>query len=176
MRGAACAWVLSLLRLAGGEAAVRAEAGEIQKGLVSLLADPQEATQELSAKALSMLFDKCDAETQDKIVKELVGSLATNRAASAASSGGEMATFAELSDIANNAGQPELVYKLMELSTASAIWNTRKGVAFALAGQSKARLEKHLHSLLPTLRPTSRCMPRATTRCRKSSSPLRAVG
>ena len=47
-----------------------------------------------------------------------------------------MATFAELSEIANNAGQPELVYKLMELSTASAVWNTRKGVAFALAEQA----------------------------------------
>ena len=62
-----------------------------------------------------------------------------------------MATFQELSDIANNAGQPELVYKLMELSTASAMWNTRKGVAFALAGQSRAKLEAHLSELLPTL-------------------------
>ena len=62
-----------------------------------------------------------------------------------------MATYAELSDIANQAGQPELVYKLMELSTASAVWNTRKGVAFALAGQSKARLDAHLPKLVPTL-------------------------
>jgi len=62
-----------------------------------------------------------------------------------------MATFQELSDIANNAGQPELVYKLMELSTTSAMWNTRKGVAFALAGQSRAKLEAHLSELLPTL-------------------------
>ena len=32
----------------------------------------------------------------------------------------------ELQQVANDAGQPELVYKLMELSTASAAWNTRK--------------------------------------------------
>ena len=38
----------------------------------------------------------------------------------------------ELQQVANDAGQPELVYKLMELSTASAVWNTRKGVAIAL--------------------------------------------
>ena len=62
-----------------------------------------------------------------------------------------MSTFAELSDIANNAGQPELVYKLMELSTTSAMWNTRKGVAFALAGQSRERLDAHLPKLIPTL-------------------------
>ena len=62
-----------------------------------------------------------------------------------------MATFSELSEIANNAGQPELVYKLMELSTASAVWNTRKGVAFALAEQSRGRLQKHLDKLVPAL-------------------------
>ena len=151
VRQAACAWTLSLLKVSGNAVSVRAAAAEVQRGLVSLLADPQEATQELAAKALSMLFERCDAETQDKIVKELVGSLATTRTASAAASGGEMSTFAELSDIANNAGQPELVYKLMELSTASAVWNTRKGVAFALAGQSKERLDAHLHKLIPTL-------------------------
>ena len=89
--------------------------------------------------------------TQERIVKDLVSSLATTRTASAAASGGEMATFHELSEIANSAGQPELVYKLMELSTASAVWNTRKGVAFALAGQSRARLEAHLEQLVPTL-------------------------
>jgi proteasome component ECM29 len=108
-------------------------------------------TQELAAKALSTLFDRCDEATQDKIVKELVGGLAGTRTASAAASGGEMATFKELTDIANDAGQPELVYKLMDLSTTSAIWNTRKGVAFALAEQSRSKLEAHMHKLVPTL-------------------------
>ena len=56
---------------------------------------------------------------------ELVKGLQSSRAANASSSGGDMATFAELSQIANDAGQPELVYKLMELSTASAVWNAR---------------------------------------------------
>ena len=151
VRQAACAWTLSLLRVSGNLPSVRAAAAEVQRGLVSLLADPMEATQELAAKALSMLFERCDAETQEHIVKELVSALATTRTASAAASGGEMATFAELSDIANNAGQPELVYKLMELSTASAVWNTRKGVALALAGQSRERFDAHLHKLIPTL-------------------------
>ena len=43
----------------------------------------------------------------------------------------------ELQQVANDAGQPELVYKLMELSTSSAVWNTRKGVAFALAAYQR---------------------------------------
>lgn len=40
-----------------------------------------------------MLFERCDEATQDKIVKELVGNLSSTRTASAAASGGEMATF-----------------------------------------------------------------------------------
>ena len=59
----------------GDDPAVRAVAPDVQRGLVSLLADANEGTQELAGKALSMLFDKCDEETQDKIVKELVSSL-----------------------------------------------------------------------------------------------------
>merc|ERR1719502_267450 len=140
-----------MLRTAGDTPSMLAAAPQVQAGLVALLADSQEATQELAARALSMLFDKCDEATQETITKELVGSLTTTRTASAAASGGDMATFSELSDIANNAGQPELVYKLMELSTASAMWNTRKGVAFALAGQSRERLDAHLPKLIPTL-------------------------
>ena len=151
VRQAACAWVLSMLRFAGDAKAMRSAAPAVQRGLVALLADSQEATQELAARALSTLFEKCDEATQDTIVKELVSSLATTRTANAAASGGDMSTYAELSDIANNAGQPELVYKLMELSTASAVWNTRKGVALALAGQSRDRLDAHLDKLLPTL-------------------------
>ena len=66
------------------------------------------------------------------ILNQLVKGLTSLKGTNASASGGEMATFTELSEIANNAGQPELVYKLMELSTASAAWNTRKGMAFAL--------------------------------------------
>ena len=144
VRQASTAWLLGLLQTRGDAVEVRAVAGEVQKALVALLADANEATQELAARGLSLLFERCDEATQEKIVKELVGALASTRTAAAGASGGEMATFTELSEIANNAGQPELVYKLMELSTASAMWNTRKGVAFALAGQSRQRLEAHL--------------------------------
>ena len=85
------------------------------------------------------------------ILNQLVKGLTSIKGSNASASGGEMATFTELSEIANNAGQPELVYKLMELSTASAVWNTRKGMAFALGEVSRERLQKHLHKLVPTL-------------------------
>eukprot|EP00966_Prymnesium_polylepis_P198801 4607370-Prymnesium_polylepis.1 len=93
----------------------------LQAALLKLLADSNETTQELASKGLSTLYDACDEATQETIVAELVKGLQASRAASASSSGGDMATFSELSEIANNAGQPELVYKLMELSTASAV-------------------------------------------------------
>jgi hypothetical protein len=100
---------------------------------------------------LSLLFDSCDEAAREVILGELVKGLTSIKGTNANASGGEMATFTELSEIANNAGQPELVYKLMELSTASAAWNTRKGMAFALGEVSRERLQKHLHKLVPTL-------------------------
>ncbi|EOD27648.1 hypothetical protein EMIHUDRAFT_204549 [Emiliania huxleyi CCMP1516] len=154
-RQAGAAWLLALLRQAaksgGGELAVRTAAGRIQAALVGLLADSNEATQELASKGLSALFDCCDEASRATILQELVAGLQSSRAANASASGGEMATYKELSEIATSVGQPALVYKLMECAASSAVWNTRKGVAFALAEQSRDALEPHLPSLLPTL-------------------------
>lgn len=151
-RQAAAAWLLAILRAtAAGEAEVHASAGAIQGVLVGLLADAHEATQELASKGLSALFNCCDEASRKTILSQLVSGLHTTRAANASASGGEMSTYRELSEIAANVGQPQLVYKLMECAASSAMWNTRKGVAFALAEHSKEALEEHLPSLLPSL-------------------------
>ncbi len=64
VRQAAASWLLALLQAKGDVPAVREVAPDVQRGLVSLLADANEGTQELAGKGLSMLFDKCDEETQ----------------------------------------------------------------------------------------------------------------
>uniref|UniRef100_A0A7S4BN83 Non-specific serine/threonine protein kinase n=2 Tax=Chrysotila carterae TaxID=13221 RepID=A0A7S4BN83_CHRCT len=151
VRQAAAAWLLSILRKAQGAPELRDAAVHVQRVLVGLLADSQELTQELAAKGLSALFDSCDEATKSAILQQLVRGLQSTRAANAAASGGDMATYQELSEIAASAGQPQLVYKLMECATTSAVWNTRKGVAFALAEQSQDHLKEHLPKLVPTL-------------------------
>ena len=126
-RQAAAAWLLPILRRAAGAPALRAAATRIQRALVSLLADANETTQELASKGLSALFDSCDKSKQEEILADLVKGLQTSAKANAHASGGDMATYQELSGIAADAGQPELVYKLMECATSSAVWNARKG-------------------------------------------------
>jgi len=153
-RQAAAAWLVAILRKAAGRPnakQIRASAPAIQTALVGLLADAQEATQELASKGLSALFDCCDEPTRKAILNQLVAGLHSSRSANASASGGEMATYKELSEIAAGVGQPQLVYKLMECAASSAVWNTRKGVAFALAEQSREALEEHLPALLPSL-------------------------
>ena len=81
--------------------------------------------------------------------RDLIKGLSATKKQAASASGGDVATFAELSEIASSAGQPELVYKLMELSAASSVWNTRKGVAFALAGRRRVRDEEGGHGEPP---------------------------
>ena len=155
MRQAAAAWLLSILNEAGSHPAVRRAANDIQEGLLARLADSNETTQELAAKALSKLFEACDEASRKRILGELVKGLTASRKQGYHASGGDMSTCEELQQVANDAGQPELVYKLMELSTASAVWNTRKGVAIALresgGTEAAAALDEEMEKLVPVL-------------------------
>ena len=155
VRQAAAAWLLSILNEAGSHPAVRRAANDIQEGLLARLADSNETTQELAAKALSKLFEACDEASRKRILAELVKGLTASRKQGYHASGGDMSTYEELQQVANDAGQPELVYKLMELSTASAVWNTRKGVAIALresgGTEAAAALDEEMEKLVPVL-------------------------
>ncbi len=150
-RLAASSWLLALIRQHGGAPQVAQRATLVQRVLVGLLADANELTQELASKALAALHDASDSATREASLAELSRSLQTARGANAGASGGDLGTYKELSEVAAEAGQPGLVYKLMECAATSAAWNAKKGVAFALAAHSREALEPHLPSLVPTL-------------------------
>jgi proteasome component ECM29 len=61
----------------------------------------------------------------------------------------------ELCSVATDLGQPELVYKFLSLASHNAMWNSRKGAAFAAqalaTSAAKAELETYLPSLVPKL-------------------------
>lgn len=72
------------------------------------------------------------------------------------SSTGGAATYKELVSLANDMGQPELVYKFMDLASHSSLWNNRRGAALAgsaLLGNDLAaeQLRPHIKTLLPRL-------------------------
>lgn len=133
--------------------------------------------QQLASCGVALTFQMCPEEGQHDLVTTLVRSLTSGKAKSAATvpgdqgtllelgvtdtadssgNGTKSATYKELCTLAQDMGQPELVYKFMDLAGHAALWNSRKGAALAgsaLLGSDLAaeQLRPHLKTLLPRL-------------------------
>lgn len=69
-------------------------------------------------------------------------------------SGGKISTYKELCSLANEMGQPDLIYKFMDLANHQASLNSKRGAAFGfskIAKQAEDALKPYLHSLIPRL-------------------------
>ena len=67
-------------------------------------------------------------------------------------SGGKLSTYKELCSLANEMGQPDLIYKFMDLANYQASLNSKRGAAFGfskIAKQAGDALTPHLRSLIP---------------------------
>lgn len=68
--------------------------------------------------------------------------------------GGKLSTYKELCSLANEMGQPDLIYKFMDLANYQASLNSKRGAAFGfskIAKQAGEALQPHLKSLIPRL-------------------------
>ena len=68
--------------------------------------------------------------------------------------GGKLSTYKELCNLANEMGQPDLIYKFMDLANYQASINSKRGAAFGfskIAKQAGDALQPHLRSLIPRL-------------------------
>lgn len=69
-------------------------------------------------------------------------------------SGGKLNTYKELCNLANEMGQPDLIYKFMDLANYQASLNSKRGAAFGfskIAKQAGDVLKPYLRSLIPRL-------------------------
>lgn len=69
-------------------------------------------------------------------------------------SGGKLSTYKELCSLANEMGQPDLIYKFMDLANHQASLNSKRGAAFGfskIAKQAGDALQPHLQLLIPRL-------------------------
>ncbi|GAX79566.1 hypothetical protein CEUSTIGMA_g7007.t1 [Chlamydomonas eustigma] len=65
-----------------------------------------------------------------------------------------LSTYKELCSLATDLGQPDLIYKFMDLAHHSQALNTRRGAAFGIAGIARlagGQLASHMGSLIPKL-------------------------
>lgn len=69
-------------------------------------------------------------------------------------SGGKLSTYKELCNLANEMGQPDLIYKFMDLANYQASLNSKRGAAFGFSKIAKLAgdaLQPYLRALVPRL-------------------------
>ena len=173
VRSCGAIWLVSLLLFCGRTAAVHAVLPRAQDALSVLLGDDSELTQEMASRGLAAAYELADEETKAALVESLVGVLsgAAGRKRRAgditgdtkvfesgtigtAPGGGSLSTYKEICSLANELGQPDLVYRFMQLANHQAAVNASRGAAFGFASVAKLAgdaLAPHVATLVPRL-------------------------
>lgn len=165
LRKAGCIWLLSLVQYCGHLEAVRKQAPEIHLSFMRFLADRDELIQESASRGLSIVYEMGDYDLKDTLVRGLLKSFTDSNSSSALASGsvshdtelfepdllktndGSVSTYKDVLNLASDVGDPSLVYKFMSLAKSSALWSSRKGMAFGLGSiLSKSSLDEMLSS------------------------------
>ncbi|KAN0024802.1 hypothetical protein ACTFIV_009211 [Dictyostelium citrinum] len=162
-------WMVCLLKNFGKLSFVQSQLPMIQNGFISLLSDNNELTQDVASKGITLVYDSSiDPKFKEFLVSNLGKTLSGKPTQKAPGSTellpegtinggnktGSVLTYKELTSVANDLGKPDMVYKLMNLSTHHQIWNSKKGASFAivsLASKAKEELAPLLPSLIPKI-------------------------
>ncbi|XP_052205851.1 uncharacterized protein LOC127810408 isoform X2 [Diospyros lotus] len=171
-RCAGTVWLLSLTMYCGHDPSIQQLLPEIQEAFTHLLGEQNDLTQELASQGLSIVYELGNASMKKNLVNALVGTLTGSGKRKRAvklvedsevfqegtvgesPSGGKLGTYKELCNLANDMGQPDLIYKFMDLANYQASLNSKRGAAFGfskIAKQAGDALQPHLHLLIPRL-------------------------
>ena len=149
VRQSALVWLLALTKFCGGHPVMRAHSPQIQQVFCELLGDSDDLMQELAGRGLLFLQQHSEGDEKERLLADLFDQLSGKgkkrsnipaedalllpgniklSSASTASKG----TYKELCNLASECGQPDLIYSLMAMTSKHAVWNSRKGAAFAV--------------------------------------------
>ncbi|KAL9260866.1 Proteasome adapter and scaffold protein ECM29-like protein [Drosera capensis] len=171
-RCAGTVWLLSLTMYCGHHPSIQQLLPEIQEAFSHLLGEQNELTQELASQGMSIVYELGDDSMKKNLVNVLVSTLTGSgkrkRAVKLAEDtevfqegtigespgGGKLSTYKELCSLATEMGQPDLIYKFMDLANYQASLNSKRGAAFGFSRIAKHAgdvLQPHLRSLIPRL-------------------------
>ncbi|CAK7330671.1 unnamed protein product [Dovyalis caffra] len=171
-RCAGTVWLLSLTMYCGRHPTIQQMLPQIQEAFSHLLGEQNELTQELASQGMSIVYELGDSVMKknlvDALVTTLTGSGKRKRAIKLVEdtevfqegaigeslSGGKLSTYKELCSLANEMGQPDLIYKFMDLANHQVSLNSKRGAAFGfskIAKQAGDALQPHLQLLIPRL-------------------------
>ncbi|TVT99496.1 hypothetical protein EJB05_55165 [Eragrostis curvula] len=171
-RCAGTVWLVSLTMYCGRHPKILELLPRIQEALSHLLGDSNELTQDLASQGMSIVYELGDASMKENLVHALVNTLTGAARKKKAiklmedsevfqegtignnPTGGKLSTYKELCNLANEMGQPDLIYKFMDLANYQAALNSKRGAAFGfskIAKQASEALQPHLNTLIPRL-------------------------
>ncbi|CAO2140782.1 unnamed protein product [Urochloa humidicola] len=171
-RCAGTVWLVSLAMYCGRHPKILELLPQIQEALSHLLGDPNELTQDLASQGMSIVYELGDASMKEQLVHALVNTLTGAARKKKAvklmedsevfqegaignnPTGGKLSTYKELCSLANEMGQPDLIYKFMDLANYQAALNSKRGAAFGfskIAKQAGEALQPYLNALIPRL-------------------------
>ncbi|WIA23756.1 hypothetical protein OEZ85_000433 [Tetradesmus obliquus] len=158
VRCASCLLLVSLLQLCKGSGLLAGRLPQLQATFTGLLGDSNELTQDLAARGVSLVYSRGGAPLQQQLLGQLLGLLQGGPGAPAAAAagaagvklagdsklfeegqlgatpgGGGLTTYRELCSLANDLGQPDLVYRFMDLARASSALSAKRGAAVGVA-------------------------------------------
>lgn len=166
VRKAGCIWLLSLVQYSYNEY-MGEKVKEIQHAFMRFLADKEEIVQEAASRGLSIIYEKGNSELQDVLVHDLLSSFTDadktrkeiiseyvdqdtqlfDQGVMNTGDGKSVNTYKDVLGLASEVGDPSLVYKFMSLAKNSALWSSRKGIAFGLGAiLDKSKLSSMMES------------------------------
>jgi proteasome component ECM29 len=164
LRRAACIWLLSIVQYCPDKI-IFERISEIQNAFMKFLSDREEIIQEAASRGLSITYESGGYEIQETLIHNLLSSFTdSNKTSKELMSGyidndtqlfeegvlntgdGEsVSTYKDVLNLASEVGNPSLVYKFMSLAKNSALWSSKKGIAFGLSAiLDKEKLNKLL--------------------------------
>ncbi|KAH9316636.1 hypothetical protein KI387_025263, partial [Taxus chinensis] len=171
-RCAGSVWLLSLTIYCGRHPKIQELLPEMQEAFSYLLGEQNDLTQEMASRGMSIVYELGDSSTKSELVKALVSTLTgtgnRKRAVKLTEDsevfaegsigerpgGGKLSTYKELCSLATEMGQPDLIYRFMDLANYQASLNSKRGAAFGfskIARQAGDVLKPHLRLLVPKL-------------------------
>ncbi|BFZ55647.1 proteasome component M29 [Savitreella phatthalungensis] len=156
-RKASTIWLLSLLQfLPEQSAALSAHLIKIHRSFLSVMADTDEFIADAATQGIQLVYVRADQATRDSLVtnifsiftsdsdakasrgrverdSEIFSGLSATAPASDGKENKKLSTFRDVCDLALDMGNNDMIYQFLSLSSANAMWSTRRGAALGIS-------------------------------------------
>ncbi|KAK4132788.1 ARM repeat-containing protein [Trichocladium antarcticum] len=141
-------WLFCVIQYCSHLEEVQSRLRECQVAFMRLLSARDELVQETASRGLALVYEKGDSDLRGELVRDLVSSFTGSgpqlkveqetelfdAGALPTGDGKSVTSYKDIVSLANEVGDPSLVYKFMSLATNAATWSTRS--AFGRFGLS----------------------------------------